>query len=135
MRSKITVVDAPGVAEKLKEGDWAAVVGPEALPGSDVVVAGPGVDIAELGRRVASRASGAAIIVIEPGALKPALEASFFTRGRVFSVPAERVREAAEAVIFDRCSTLPVTLVGLDDEVATEVPVILGAGGVREIRE
>src|ERR687895_482844 len=105
MRSKITVVDAPSVAEDLRQGDWVEVAGPEGLPGSDVVVAGPGVDIAELGRRVASRASGAAIIVIEPGAVKPALEATYFTRGRVFSVPEERVREAAEAVIFDRCST------------------------------
>jgi hypothetical protein len=133
MRSKITVLDAPGVVENLRQGDWAEVVTDVGdLPGSDVVVIGEAADVAGLARRIASRASGAAIVVLDPAEVATALEASLFTRGRVFSVAPDAVRDAAEAVLFDRCSTVEVTMVTLDDDVAT-VRVILGAGGVRQL--
>lgn len=133
MRSRITVIDAPDVARSLTEGDWADVTqSVTGLPGSDVVVLGPGADVPALARRVASRASGAAIVVVD-GDVRAAVEASLLPRGRVVGVSAGEVREVAEAVCFDRCSIARVTLVDLGDEVG-EHDVILGAGGVREIR-
>jgi hypothetical protein len=133
MRSKITVVDAPTVAEQLTQGDWVEVVTDLAdLPGSDLVVIGRDADVADVSGRVASRASGAAIVVLDETEVRTALDASLLTRGRVFSVGEDAVRDAAEAVLFDRRSTVTVTLVGLDNEVATR-SVILGAGGVRQI--
>jgi hypothetical protein len=121
------------VTEQLTQGDWTDVVTDVAdMPGSDVVVIGAGADVSAIARRVASRASGAAIVVLDPAAVEPALRASLFTRGRVFSVDEDEVRDAAQAVVFDRCSTVEVTMCGLDDQVV-KVPVILGAGGVREV--
>jgi hypothetical protein len=75
MRSKITVIGAPGVVDTLMEGDIADVVGDEGLPGSDVVVIGAGADVAQAARRAASRAPGAALIVVG-GDVRAALEAS-----------------------------------------------------------
>jgi len=132
MRSKITVIDAPGVSERLAEGDYADVVGPEEMPGSDVVVLGPGADAAAGARRAASRAPGAAVIVIE-GDVRAAMEASYLPRGRVFGVGEHDLEAAVEAVALDRRATVTVELVGLDGSLVT-VPVSLGAGGVRELR-
>ena len=132
MRSKITVIGAPGVTDILSVGDIADVVGEEGLPGSDVVVIGPGADVAAAARRAASRASGAAVIVLG-GDVRAALAASFLPRGRVFGVTDDVLRDAVEAVVLDRRVTIEVEMVGLDDRVAT-VPASLGAGGIRELR-
>jgi hypothetical protein len=132
MRSKITVIGAPGVVDTLMEGDIADVVGDEGLPGSDVVVIGAGADVAQAARRAASRAPGAALIVVG-GDVRAALEASLLPRGRVFGVTGDRLREAVEAVVLDRRATIDVEMVGLDDRVVTAA-ASLGAGGIRELR-
>jgi hypothetical protein len=133
MRSKITVLgDSDEIAKTLLEGEYAEVVGGAQLPGSDVVVIAGGVDVAAEARRAASRASGAVIVVVD-GDVRAALDASLLPRGRVLSVPADQVRAVCEAVLFDRCTDLDVTFVGLEDEVVT-VPAVVGAGGVRELR-
>ena len=115
------------------EGDLAEVVGPEGLPGSDVVVIGSAADPVEAARRAASRASGAAVIVVG-GDVRAALEASFLPRGRVFGVTGEHLRAAVEAVVLDRRATIEVEMVGLDDRVATVLAGV-GAGGIRELRQ
>ncbi len=131
MRSKITVIGAPGAAADLQEGDYADVVGADGLPGSDVVVLGPQADLAAEAKRVSSRASGAVVLVVD-GDVRSAMESSLFPRGRVLGVPAARVREVAQAVLFDRRAPLDVTMVDLDDRVAT-VRAVVGAGGVRDL--
>jgi hypothetical protein len=133
MRGKITVIgDGEPIVRSLSEGDWADVVGPDELPGSDVVVLARGADVSTEARRVASRASGAVMIVVD-GDVRAAVDASYLPRGRVVGVEAGAVREVAEAILFDRCSPLTVTMVGLDGEVADR-EAIMGLGGVREIR-
>lgn len=132
MRSKITVIDAPGIVERLAAGDYADVVGPGELPGSDVVVLGPRADVAAGARRAASRAPGAAVILLG-GDVRAALEASYLPRGRVFGVDEHDLDAAVEAVVLDRRAPVTVELVGLDGELVT-VPASLGAGGVRELR-
>lgn len=117
----------------LSEGDYADVVGAPDLPGSDVVVLAFGADVAAEARRAASRAPGAVIMLVGDGDVRAALNASLLPRGRVIAVPAERLGDAVQAVLFDRCSEVEVTLVGLDGEVVAH-RVILGAGGVRELR-
>lgn len=112
--------------------DVADVVDEGSLAGSDVVVLGPGSDVVEGARRAASRASGAALIVVG-GDVRAALGASFLPRGRVFGVAEDRLREAAEAVVLDRRATIEVEMVGLDDELVT-VRASIGAGGIRELR-
>lgn len=110
----------------------AEVVGEAGLSGSDVVVLGRGVDVVAGARRAASRASGAAVIVVG-GDVRAALDASFLPRGRVFGVEQDDLAAAAEAVVLDRRATITVELVGLDGEL-TRVPASVGAGGVRELR-
>ena len=132
MRSKITVIGAPGLMEELVEGDYADVVDAESLPGSDVVVIGPDADVVSEARRASSRASGAVLIVVDND-VEAAVRSSLFPRGRVLGAPASRVREVAQAVLFDRCGALDVTILGLDDRVG-EVRAIVGAGGVRELQ-
>lgn len=128
MRSKICVI---GLTHTF-ETPVADVVGEEALPGADVVILGPEADVVAGARRAASRASGAAIVVVG-GDVRAALEASLLPRGRVFAVAAGDLRDAAEAVVLDRRQTITVELVGLEDEVV-RVPASVGAGGIRELR-
>src|SRR5687767_11020693 len=116
MRSKITVIGAPDVVDTLVEGDIADVVAEEGLAGSDVVVIGPGADVVAAARSAASRASGAAVIILG-GDVRAALEASFLPRARVFGVTAGNLRGAVEAVLLDRSATVEVEMVGLDDRV------------------
>jgi hypothetical protein len=135
MRGKITVVpEGSDLVGVLSEGDYADVVGPDRLPGSDVVVVAPGADVEAVARRAASRAPGAVIVLASGDDVRAALDASLLPRGRVIAVPPERVREAVEAILFDSCRDVAVTLVGLNDQVGTHT-VVLGAGGVRELRD
>ena len=128
MRSKICVIgSAP-----FPETDVADVVGEEAIAGADVVVLGPGADVEQGARLAASRASGAAVLVVG-GDVRAALGASLLPRGRVFGVAEDDLRAAAEAVVLDRRQTITVEMVGLDDELG-RVPASVGAGGIRELR-
>src|SRR3712207_5848923 len=103
MRSKITVIGDVEV-----QTDIADVVGENAIAGSGVVGIGPGADVAAAARLAASRASGAAIVLVAPASVETALRASLLPRGRVIAVEPDGVRAAAEAVLTDSCATLTV---------------------------
>ena len=133
MRSKITVVGEGGdLIGVLSQGDFADVVAGD-VRGADVVVIASGADVEAEARRAASRAPGAVIVLAGEGDVRAALDASLLPRGRVISVAPDRLHDAVQAVVFDRCEEVEVTLVGLDGEVAAH-RAVLGAGGVRELR-
>ena len=133
MRCKVTVVgEAPSLRRELAAGAYAEVASEEGLPGSHVVVLAGGVDVAAQARRVASRAPGAVIVVVD-GDVRTVLEASLFPRARVVGVDADAALAAIEAVLYDRRTEVTVHLVGLDDDVVTSAAV-LGRQGVRELR-
>ena len=133
MRSKISVVGEGGdLVRLLSQGDYADVVTGD-VRGADVVVIAGGADVEAEARRAASRAPGAVIVLAGAGDVHAALDASLLPRARVIAVPADRLADAVQAVLFDRCEEVEVTLVGLDGEVAAH-RAILGAGGVRELR-
>ena len=127
MRCKVTVV---GELPSLDFHGHAEVVGPDALPGSHLVVIGGGADLIETVRRVALRASGAVVFVVE-GELQTAVSASLLPRGRVIGVDAGELAAAAEAVVFDTRSEATVRLLDLEGQ-EHAARVILGARGVRE---
>ena len=125
MRSKICVIGMDPIQTVVAD-----VVGEDAIAGSDVVVLGPSADVQKGAKLAASRASGAAVIVLG-GDLQVALGASFLPRGRVFGVSEADLVAAAEAVVLDRRVPITVDLVWLDGEV-TRTQASVGAGGVRE---
>jgi hypothetical protein len=132
MRCKVTVVgELPSLRDRLADGGYAEVVGDEELPGSDVVVLARGADVAGAARRVAARAPGAVIVVVE-GDVRTALEASLLPRGRVIGVAADAVVPAAEAIMFDRRTAVEVELVGLDGDLVS-ASAVLGLQGVRRL--
>ena len=92
----------------------------------------PGADVAEGARRAASRASGAAVIVLG-GDVRAALDASFLPRGRVFGVAEDDLRARRRGGPVRPPRDARREIVGLDGELA-RVPASIGAGGVRELR-
>ena len=138
MRAKVTVAGSPelgaAVAERLAGN--ADVAGEDELTGSDVIVLGPGADVAAIAERARDRAPNAVLIVAGDG-IETACETTLFPRARIIGAGEEDVGELVEAVAFDRrtefhCVARCEGERGLDGEFAL-VPVRVGAGGVIEI--
>jgi hypothetical protein len=112
----------------------------ELLAGSDVVVVTAGVDVADAARATARRASGSVLVLATGDGERDcatALEASLLPRTRVLAVEPADVVAAVGAVVFGRDTQLEAWAycrgeLGIDDRVA-QVPVVLGAGGLRRI--
>jgi hypothetical protein len=105
-----------------------------------VVVVTAGVDVADAARATARRASGSVLVLATGDGERDcatALEASLLPRTRVLAVEPADVVAAVGAVVFGRDTQLEAWAycrgeLGIDDRVA-QVPVVLGAGGLRRI--
>jgi len=139
VREKITVVGDAGCAARLGEGDYADVVSdPDEISGSAVVVLFEGGDdvFAQIRRRAPN-----AVVVVVGASPQPACEATLFSRSRIVGVDGadDSVVDVVEAIVMDRRRVFTCTVRcegerGIDGEFAA-VPVLLGAGGIREIVE
>jgi hypothetical protein len=105
-----------------------------------VVVVTAGVDVADAARATARRASGSVLVLATGDGERDcatALEASLLPRTRVLAVEPADVVAAVGAVVYGRDTQLEAWAycrgeLGIDDRVA-QVPVVLGAGGLRRI--
>jgi len=146
MRSKITVIGEGDVLTSLTGEDARAQVtalaepSAELMAGSDVVVVATGVDVADAARATARRASGSVLVVATADGERDcatALSVSLLPRSRVLAVDPADVAAAVGAVVYGRDTPLKAWAfcrgeLGIDDRVA-QVPVVLGAGGLRRI--
>jgi hypothetical protein len=146
MTSKITVIGEGDVVTSLTGEDGRVPVthlreaAGELLAGSDVVVVAAGVDVAGAARAAARRASGSVLLVATGAGERDcttALSASLLPRSRVLAVEPADVVAAVAAVVDGRDTPLEAWAycrgeLGIDDRVA-QVPVVLGAGGLRRI--
>ena len=140
MRQKIAVVGDAELGRVLAERDYAEVVqvgAGEDLSGALVVVLTEPAE--ELWDDIRNRAP-AAVVIVAGESPQPVCEATLFPRSRIVGIsePAE-LPEVVDSIVLDRrreftCVVRCQGERGIDDDFAP-VPVVLGAGGVREIRE
>ena len=111
---------------------------PDEISGADVVVIAAS-DGDEWGEAIRDRAPNAVLVVIGDSP-EPLCEKTLFPRARVIGVGDQKAADAVvDAVVNDSNKEMDAVVRclgerGIDDDFAT-VPVRIGAGGVREIRE
>ena len=141
MRAKVTVAGSPeqgaAVADRLAGNADVSTV-PEELSGSDVVVLGPGADVAGLAARARDRAPNAVLIVAGDG-IETAFETTLFPRARIIGAGEEDVPGVVEAVVFDRRTEFRC-VARCEGERGIEgafelVPVTVGRDGIEAILE
>ena len=104
MRAKVTVAGSPELGSAVTDrlaGNADVSTAPEELSGSDVVVLGPGADVAGLAARARDRAPNAVVIVAGDG-IETVCETTLFPRARIIGASEEDVPALVEAVVFDR---------------------------------
>ena len=141
MRAKVTVAGSPelgaAVTHRLAGNADVSTV-PEELTGSDVVVLGPGADVAGLSARARDRAPNAVLIVAGDG-IETACETTLFPRARIIGAGEEDVPAVVEAVVFDRRTEFRC-VARCEGERGIEgafelVPVTVGRDGIEAILE
>jgi malate/lactate dehydrogenase len=140
VRQKIAVIGNTDLSKILAERDYAEVVEVDAgedLSGAGIVVLTEPAE--QLFEDIRDRAP-AAVVIVTGDSPQPVCEATLFPRSRIVGIsePAE-LPEVVDSIVLDRrreftCVVRCQGERGIDDDFV-EVPVVLGAGGVHEIRE